>query len=368
MSKAAARRPDVIADDVFHVPRALAEADWRTGTLTVIVPAYNEADHIADTVRSLQAQTRPPDVIIVVDDFSDDGTGEIAAALGATVLRPPANTGSKAGAQNFALEHVSTAFIMILDADTTLAHDAIEKTLPAFEDPSVAAACGFVIPRHVHSVWERGRYVEYLFAFSFHKQVQDFYGRPRISSGCFSVYRCGPLRQAGGWGQRTMAEDMDLTWTLYELGYRVRFIPESVSYPVEPHDLDFMRKQLTRWSHAFIQNVRVHWRGIARMPYLFSAVAVALSDAVLASLVFLMALPLLAVLVSPVFLVGYVVDAPVIAVPVLIAAVRRGELVKALTSLPAFFVLRLVNGYLLLKALVLELVLRRPLITYEKGH
>ncbi len=368
MANAVQRHTGEIAEDLLYVPRALAEADWRTGTLTVIVPAYNEADHIADTVRSLQDQSRPPDVIIVVDDFSDDDTGEIAAALGATVLRPPSNTGSKAGAQNFALEHVWTAFIMILDADTTLAHDAIEKTLPAFEDPRVAAACGFVVPRHVHSIWERGRYIEYLFAFSFHKQVQDFYGRPLISSGCFSVYRCGPLRQAGGWGQRTMAEDMDLTWTLYELGYRVRFIPESVSYPVEPHDLNFIRKQLTRWSHAFVQNVRVHWRGIVRMPYLFSAVAVSLSDAVLASLVFLMGLPLLAALVSPAFLLGYVVDAPVIAVPVLIAAARRGEVLQALTSLPAFFVLRLVNGYLLLKALVLELVLRRPLITYEKGH
>ncbi|MDQ3629563.1 MAG: glycosyltransferase family 2 protein [Actinomycetota bacterium] len=368
MSNAVGRRPVLVPEEVRYAPRALAEADWRTGTLTVIVPAYNEADHIADTVRSLQEQTRPPEVIMVVDDFSDDGTGEIAAALGATVMRPAANTGSKAGAQNFALEHVWTAFVMILDADTTLASDAIEKTLPAFEDPAVAAACGFVIPRHVNSVWERGRYVEYLFAFSFHKQVQDYYGRPLISSGCFSVYRCGPLRQAGGWGQRTMAEDMDLTWTLYELGHRVRFIPESVSYPVEPRDLDFMRKQLTRWSHAFVQNVRVHWRGIVRMPYLFSAIAVALSDAVLASLVFLVALPVLAVLVSPLFLIGYVVDAPVIAVPVLIAAARRGEVMKALASLPAFFVLRLVNGYLLLKALAFELVLRRPLTTYEKGH
>lgn len=368
MSRSIDRRRVTTDEDVHGTPTPLAKADWRTGTLAVIVPAYNEADHIYDTITSLQAQTRPPDEIIVVDDFSDDGTGEIAASLGCTVLRPPANTGSKAGAQNFALDHVWTAFIMILDADTTLAPDAIEKILPAFEDPEVAAACGFVIPRNVHSVWERGRYVEYLFAFSFNKQVQDFFGRPTISSGCFSVYRCAPLRRAGGWGQRTMAEDMDLTWTMYELGYRVRFVPEAVSYPVEPHDLAFLRKQLTRWSHAFIQNVRVHWRGIVRMPYLFSAVAVALSDAVLASLAFLVALPLLAVIVSPVFLVGYVVDAPVIAIPVLMAAGRRGELGKATSSLPAFFVLRLVNSYLLLKALALELVLRRSLTTYEKGH
>jgi biofilm PGA synthesis N-glycosyltransferase PgaC len=368
MNEAVTRAADGAVQRRAFAPRALLEADWRTGSVTVIVPAYNEADHIADTVRSLQAQTRPPDVIIVVDDFSDDGTGEIAASLGATVLRPPENTGSKAGAQNFALSHVWTAFVMILDADTTLDPKAIEMTLPAFEDPDVAAACGYVIPRHVHTLWERGRYVEYLFAFSFPKQVQDFYGRPIISSGCFSVYRCGPLREAGGWGQRTMAEDMDLTWTLYELGYRVRFVPESVSYPVEPRDLHYMRKQLTRWSHAFIQNLHVHWRGIVRMPYLFSAVAVALSDAVLASLVFLVALPLLAILVSPLFLLGYVVDAPVIAIPVLLAAWGRGEFFRALTSLPAFFVLRLINGYLLLKALVLEVVLRRPLTTYEKGH
>jgi poly-beta-1,6-N-acetyl-D-glucosamine synthase len=337
-------------------------------TVTAIVPAYNEAEHIADTVRSLQAQARPPDQILVVDDHSDDGTGPIAAALGATVLRPLSNTGSKAGAQNFALDHVTTDYVMVLDADTTLAADALERTLPAFDDEAVAAACGFVVPRHVHSVWERGRYVEYLFALGFHKQVQDYYGRPLISSGCFSVYRTGPLREAGGWGQRTMAEDMDLTWTLYELGYRVRFVPEAVSYPVEPHDLDLMRKQLRRWSHAFFQNARLHWRGLVRMPYLFSAVVVGLSDAVLASIVMLALLPVLAVLVSPLFTLGYVIDLPVVAVPVLIVGARRGELARAAASLPAFFVLRVVNAWLLLKALVLEVFLRRPLTVYEKGH
>ena len=127
------------------------------GSVTAIVPAYNEAEHIADTVRSLQQQDRPPDVILVVDDHSDDDTGPIAERLGATVLRPPRNTGSKAGAQNYALSHVSTDYVMVLDADTTLAPDAIRRTLPAFDDAGVAAACGFVVPRHVRTIWERGR-------------------------------------------------------------------------------------------------------------------------------------------------------------------------------------------------------------------
>src|SRR4051794_11552400 len=116
--------------------------------LTAIVPAYNEAESVAETVRSLRRQTLAPAEIVVVDDCSTDATGEVAHAAGATVIRPPANTGSKAGAQSFALAEVDTEFVMAVDADTTLAPDAIEKLSDAFADPDVAAACGFVLPRH----------------------------------------------------------------------------------------------------------------------------------------------------------------------------------------------------------------------------
>src|SRR5439155_20092262 len=92
--------------------------------LTVIVPAYNEAGSIADTIRSIQAQTLTPEQIIVVDDCSTDATGTIARSCGVTVLRPPRNTGSKAGAQTFALSRVRTEFTMAVDADTVLAPDA----------------------------------------------------------------------------------------------------------------------------------------------------------------------------------------------------------------------------------------------------
>jgi len=87
---------------------------------------------------------------------------------------------------------------MAIDADTTLAPDAIQKLLPALDDPKISAACGLVLPRYVKSVWERGRYIEYLFAFSFYKPIQDYYERPLISSGCFSVYRTEALRANNG--------------------------------------------------------------------------------------------------------------------------------------------------------------------------
>ena len=336
--------------------------------VTVIVPAYDEAETIGDTIRSLQAQTVPPAEILVIDDCSSDETAAVAGSHGATVISPPANTGSKAGAQTFALDHIRTPLVMAVDADTTLAPDAIETLLPALDDPAVGAACGSVLPRRVRTVWERGRYIEYMFAFSFFKRVQDHYEKPLISSGCFSVYRTAELRALGGWSTRTMAEDMDLTWTMYAAGRKVRFVPEAVAYPIEPHSLGFMSKQLRRWSHGFVQNVRLHRRGILRLGYLRSMVAVAFWDAVFASLAYLLLLPVLAIVVSPVVLLAYLVDAPVILVPVLWLAFRRREVGKALASFPSFFVLRTVNSIFMLAALFRELVLQRPLLVYEKGH
>jgi biofilm PGA synthesis N-glycosyltransferase PgaC len=353
--------------DIFATGEALVPIP-RGAALTVLVPAYNEEGSLADTVRSIQQQTRRVAQIIVIDDCSTDRTAEVARGLGVTVLRPPSNTGSKAGAQNYGLQQVTTPLCMAIDADTVLAPDAIEKLVAALEDTTVVAACGFVLPRYVKTVWERGRYVEYLFAFTFFKQIQDFYGKPLISSGCFSAYRTDVLKSLNGWPQRTLAEDMDLTWSFYESGNQVRFVPDAVCYPIEPHDYRFVSAQLKRWSHGFFQNIKVHGSKLLHIPFLRTAVAVALWDGLIASLLFLTLLPVMAVLFSPFFLLGYVIDLPAVAVPVMAAAVKRREVPRALLSLCCFPVLRIVNAWFMLKAAWFELILRRPFTTYVKGH
>jgi cellulose synthase/poly-beta-1,6-N-acetylglucosamine synthase-like glycosyltransferase len=336
--------------------------------ITVLVPAYNEAASLADTIKSLKAQTHPPTEIIVIDDCSTDSTGVIAEAAGATVVRPPTPTGSKAGAQNFALPLVRTEFVMALDADTVLAPDALEQLLPSFQLPQVAAACGFVLPRHVRTVWERGRYIEYLFAFTFYKQVQDFC-HPMIASGCFSVYRTAVLRQHAGWPTATVAEDMDLTWRLYQSGFAVRFVPTAVSYPTESETFDLMRRQIRRSAHGFVQNLRVHWRGIMNLSSLRPAVTVATWEALVGSMLFLVLLPVLAVLLRKQWLLlGYVIGVAALLGPIVVGAVRRGELRRALASLPAFFVRRTVRAVYFLRAAWVEWVAKRPLLVCEKGH
>ena len=139
-------------------------------------------------------------------------------------------------------------------------------------------------------------------------------------------------------------------------------------YPIEPHSFGLMRKQLRRWSHGFIQNVQLHWRDLLAIPFLRSVVTLTLWDAALASLVYLAILPILALVVSPLFLLGYIVDTPALLVPILAGALARGEGWRAIRSVPAFWILRLVNGAFFLEAVWTELVLRRPFRTYEKGH
>lgn len=356
-----------------RVPQAGTTESSGRPTLTVLIPAYNEAASIADTLESIRAQTQRPDHVIVIDDCSKDGTGEIARGcsgpdLVVTVVRPEKNRGCKASALNYGLDFVADELTLAIDADTTLAPDAIERLMPAMDEPRVGAACGMVIPRHVRSLWERGRYIEYLYAFGFYKPIQDYYERPMIASGCFAMFRTAWLKEQRGWPTRTVGEDMDLTWQVYIGKQTVRFVPEAVCYPIEPPTFEFLQKQLTRWSHGFVQCVRVNWQGILEVPYLRMMVAVALWDATFAAAAYLIALPILAITVHPLFLLAYLLDLPALLVPVLAKAWPRGEVKQALLSLPAFYVIRFVNFYFVFRAFWNELVVSRRLKTFEKGH
>lgn len=345
--------------------------------LTVMIPAYNEGKFVAETIRSVLAQTLRPERIIVVDDCSTDDTGDVARSFadqGVECIRPTRNCGSKASALNFALATITTEFTLAIDADTSLAPDAVERLMAEFkgvdgkDDPRTAIVCGMVIPRNIRTLWERGRYVEYLYAFTFYKPIQDYYRRPLIASGCFSAYRTAVLKQLGGWSMRTVGEDMDLTWSVYKLGMDVRFVEGAVCYPVEPHNYAFLRKQLRRWSHGFVQNVKVHWKDIIHMPIMGKMVGVAIWDAIMAVVGLFVLIPLLAIFVHPIFLLAYVLDLPMVMVPVLTTAARRGEVRKALASIPGFFVIRFVNSVFMISAFWNEFVAGRELKTFEKGH
>ena len=283
-------------------------------------------------------------------------------------MSPDGNTGTKAGAQTFGLQFVTTRFVVTIDADTTLAPNALETVISELASTDAAAACGYVLPRKTQTIWELGRCAEYLFALGFYKRIQNSIGRPLISSGCFSAYRTDAVRAAGGWSDATMTEDVDLTWTFYRDGREVLFVPEAIAYPLEPDSFEMLRRQLRRWSHGFVQNLVRHKDTALNDARLRSVLAVMLWDSFTASFIYLLLAPLLAVFVSPWFLAIYLIDVPVIALPVLLEARRHAMLKKAIPATLAFFVLRLINSVFFVSAVWSEWVLGRRLTTYEKGH
>jgi glycosyltransferase involved in cell wall biosynthesis len=84
-------------------------------TLTCLIPAYNEAPRIAGV---LAAVTGHPALraVLVVDDGSTDGTGDVARGFGVAVMRTAGNLG-KTAALAQALAQVETTHVLLLDAD-----------------------------------------------------------------------------------------------------------------------------------------------------------------------------------------------------------------------------------------------------------
>jgi hypothetical protein len=98
-------------------------------------------------------------------------------------------------------------------------------------------------------------------------------------------------------------------------------------------------------------------------------VAIWFLEATTASIAYLVVIPALVLLLrDPALLLLYVLDMPLILVPVLVEARDRREVGKALVSFPAFFVTRMLGSIFTLRALWAELVRDRSFRVYEKGH
>jgi glycosyltransferase involved in cell wall biosynthesis len=98
--------------------------------VSILIPAYNSEEWIADTVQSAVGQTWPCKEIIVVDDGSSDRTAEVARRFASKEVAVVSveNQGA-AAARNHALRLSHGDYIQWLDADDLLAPDKIERQL-----------------------------------------------------------------------------------------------------------------------------------------------------------------------------------------------------------------------------------------------
>ena len=147
--------------------------------LLLITPARNEAAHIVRTARAVQAQTRPPDLWLVVDDGSDDETPELLRRLDAEIpfLRvlaaPPGHTktgrdrlalAAEARAFNWALSQVELdgyTHIGKLDADIELPPKYFELLLERLDGEPALGIAGGMLLEPDGGGWRRERVPQY---------------------------------------------------------------------------------------------------------------------------------------------------------------------------------------------------------------
>lgn len=106
------------------------------GGLALLVPCYNHAAYLPETLHSIASQTYRPFEVIFIDDCSPDRTAEILqhfcshppAGIKTTVLRTPHNAG-QAFALNLGVQSSTASVFTILNDDDYLMHDAIEAIL-----------------------------------------------------------------------------------------------------------------------------------------------------------------------------------------------------------------------------------------------
>jgi glycosyltransferase involved in cell wall biosynthesis len=103
-----------------------------TPTVSIIIPTYNRARDVQTAIRSLLAQTRVPDEILIVDDGSADDTASIVARFDPPVrlIRHERSLGPSA-ARNTGLQACSGDLIGFLDSDDTLPPDSLERRVSA---------------------------------------------------------------------------------------------------------------------------------------------------------------------------------------------------------------------------------------------
>ncbi|MFC7669776.1 glycosyltransferase [Hymenobacter humi] len=112
--------------------------------VTLVVPAYNEADILDDKVRNCLAQDYPADKLrlLFITDGSNDHSGEVLAAYPQVEhLHRPERAG-KSMAENRAIRYVTTPYVVFTDCNTLLNPEAVRRLVRHYQDPQVGAVSG----------------------------------------------------------------------------------------------------------------------------------------------------------------------------------------------------------------------------------
>ncbi len=196
-------------------------------TVSVLVPAYNEAGAIGATLTALLAQDYPRDKlqVLVVSDCSDDGTDDIVRSFadrGVELLRQ-AERGGKALGLNAAVAQARGEIVVFCDANARFAPGAVRSLAQNFADPGVGYVTGQLTLESAGEVTSGGgaylRFEEWLRAAE--TDVASVIG---VNGGCDAI-----RRTLYSDIPRELITDFVLPLRVIAAGHRVVFDPEAES-------------------------------------------------------------------------------------------------------------------------------------------
>lgn len=188
----------------------------KKGEVSIVIPVYNEAEVIGSTVGEIKERF-PSFEIVVVDDGSDDGSGEIAAKAGARVVKHPYNRGNGAAIKT-GIRSAKGRILVMMDGDGQHDPNEIPEILAHIDDyEMVVGARDFKTQGQFHRSWANRFYSWFATYLADHK-VED------LTSGFRAIHRKLALRFAYLL-PNTFSYPSTITLAFFKAGYGVKYVP-----------------------------------------------------------------------------------------------------------------------------------------------
>lgn len=192
---------------------------------SLLVPCYNAAPYLPRLSQEVQRLTPSFGEILLVDDCSNDGTGDLAEQLGFTVIRLPENRGP-GGARNVLAKACRGEWIHFLDADDLILPEFLAKVEPLLNDNvDVVLSSADFIDENDHKLLRRWSFNADRFL---EDPVNAAFTNP-VPLHCSTIRRSMFLEIGGFDETKRCWEDGDLHLRLAAQGARFQVIPDVLS-------------------------------------------------------------------------------------------------------------------------------------------
>jgi biofilm PGA synthesis N-glycosyltransferase PgaC len=238
-------------------PPALAEYP----PVSVLIPARNEEDSIAETIRGVLAQSYPNLEVIAINDASTDNTLAEIAKLAAgddrvRFLDLKENMG-KANALNYAFFMSRGEILVCIDADCLLDPNAVIWMVSHFvRFPRVGAVTGNPRVRNRTSLLAKIQTAEYASVIGLIKRTQRLLGKVMTISGVIAAFRKRALLDAGLWDTDMITEDISISWKIERRFWAIHYELNAIGWILVPETLRGFWRQRTRWAQGGVEVLR----------------------------------------------------------------------------------------------------------------